>query len=98
MKRHSHSRSNAAEELDRQHQGAVGGQFLTRAGRNENIGQDTTSSPLASVDLTPGRDPAEGADVPLSAPLHERWAQGTPQRDPTEGPVMATGSPRRSGQ
>ncbi|WP_136513606.1 hypothetical protein [Geomonas edaphica] len=96
MKRHIHSRSNAAEELDRQHQGAVGGQFLTRAGRNEKTGQGTISSRFESLDFTPGRDPAEGADIPLTSPLHERWAQGTPQRDPTEGPVIPTDSPRRS--
>mgnify|MGYP001225597246 CR=1 FL=1 len=77
MKRHT--KSNAAEALDRQH-------------------QDTMSSRFESLDLTPGRDPAEGADIPLASPLHERWAQGTPQRDPTEGPVIPTGSPRRSGK
>ena len=96
MKKHKHSRSNAAEELDRQHQGAVGGQLLFRAGRNESTDEDKTSSRPESVDLTPGRDPAEGADIPLTAPLHERWAQETPRRDPTEGPVIATGSLRRA--
>lgn len=37
------------------------------------------------VDLTPGRDPAEGADVEVQTPLHERWAQDTFDRAPTEG-------------
>lgn len=44
---------------------------------------------FAAADLTPGRDPAEGADVEFSSPIHERWAQDTFDRDPAEGPSLA---------
>lgn len=36
-------------------------------------------------DLTPGREPAEGPDLEIRNPTHERWEQDTADRDPAEG-------------
>jgi hypothetical protein len=38
------------------------------------------------ANITPGRAPAEGADIEIESPSHERWEEGTPDRDPAEGP------------
>ncbi|GFO53850.1 hypothetical protein GMSM_08570 [Geomonas sp. Red276] len=40
---------------------------------------------MTGTDMTPGRAPAEGPDMDIATPTHERWEQGTPFRGPAEG-------------
>lgn len=40
---------------------------------------------MTGTDMTPGRAPAEGPDMDIMSPTHERWEQGTPFRGPAEG-------------
>jgi hypothetical protein len=44
-----------------------------------------TRAPVQAQALTPGRAPAEGADVEFASPTHERWEQHTAERAPAEG-------------
>jgi hypothetical protein len=74
------------EELDMQHQGSVGGnQLAIRISRNVEIAKSSIVNQPGQSDFTPGREPAEGADVAMTSPSHERWQQETPERQPTEG-------------
>ncbi|MBJ6800152.1 hypothetical protein [Geomonas propionica] len=92
MKRHGHQQIrhvNPAAELDRQHHGSIGGQHLAQQlVSTSHEGKPSNLQPVINEDFTPGRDPAEGPDVALTAPLHERWAQHTAERDPTEGSAL----------
>lgn len=89
MRKHGHQQhrhANPEADIDRRHQGSIGGQELARKARRTSDDERITSFRGSSFeDLTPGRDPAEGPDVAFESPLHERWAQCTSQRDPTEG-------------
>ncbi|QXE91812.1 hypothetical protein KP001_04525 [Geomonas subterranea] len=97
MKRDGHQQLRHATpeaDLDRQHQGSIGGQHLAREGASSsNAGTVTSMRQSVTEDFTPGRDPAEGADVAFTAPVHERWAQHTAERDPTEGSALMATSP-----
>ena len=94
MTKHGHQRfrhANPAADLDRKHQGSIGGQHLTgNAGRISDEEKLSTLTQGAHEDWTPGRDPAEGPDIAFTSPSHERWAQHTAERDPTEGSQAAT--------
>jgi hypothetical protein len=73
------------EELDMQHQGSVGGdQLASRISRNVEVAKASLNQ-LGQSDFTPGREPAEGADVAMKSPSHERTEQATPERSPVEG-------------
>lgn len=56
-----------------------------KAGRISSEEKISSLRKSSLEDFTPGRDPAEGADVAFTSPSHERIAQCTSQRDPTEG-------------
>ncbi|MBJ6750063.1 hypothetical protein [Geomonas anaerohicana] len=93
MRKHGHQTYRHADptaDLDRKHQGSIGGQRL--AENAERKSQEKTFASLrqgSHEDFTPGRDPAEGPDIALTSPSHERWAQHTAERDPTEGSPAA---------
>lgn len=97
MKKHGHQHhrhATPAAEIDLQHQGTIGGQNLAReAGRVSDENMSSSLNLSFEDDVTPGRDPAEGADVALTSPSHERWAQHTFDRDAAEGSTSAA-SPR----
>ena len=77
---------NPEADLYRQRQGSVGEQEPARkTGRISSEEKISSLRESSFEDLTPGRDPAEGPDVAFTSPSHERIAQCTSQRDPTEG-------------
>jgi hypothetical protein len=88
MRKRSGFRISPVEELDMQHQGSVGGQELFGIyGKFVNQEVNISSfSQSGKEGFAPGREPAEGADVAMSSPSHERWEQKTPERAPSEGP------------
>ena len=99
MKRHGHRQirhAKPAAELDRQHQGSIGGLHLAQqSAPTSDKSKFSNLQPSIVEDFTPGRDPAEGPDVALTAPAHERWAQHTAERDPTEGSALIETSPSK---
>ncbi|GFO63466.1 hypothetical protein M1B72_09950 [Geomonas paludis] len=97
MKKHGHQfrHANPTAELDRKHQGSIGGQHLAKAASIPDEEKVSSMRSSISEDFTPGRDPAEGPDVALTAPVHERWAQHTAERDPTEGAALTATPPPR---
>lgn len=69
----------------RQQHGAVG--KADRTGKEGRASIETAIKKMAVEVITPGRAPAEGPDIDIESPSHERWEQATAERAPAEGPA-----------